>query len=157
MKKTNSYGFLEIYIKGELSSKRSFKEGYLDGPTELFDETGELSAIINFERDLVQGVSRFWNKGQCVREANYKDGLLEGLTEDFTADGILIQRATYLRGQLDGAIVRFWLNGNIMEETDYSEGEIIGETRLYDERGKRISDKKEKNMVGTLTKVFRGE
>ena len=68
-----------------------------------------------------------------------------------------MQKATYLRGQLDGVIVRFWLNGNVMEETDYSEGEIIGEARLYDERGKRISDKKEKNMVGTLTKVFRGE
>ena len=65
--------------------------------------------------------------------------------------------ATYLRGQLDGVIVRFWLNGNIMEETDYSEGEIIGEARLYDERGKRILDDKEKSMVGTLTKVFRGE
>ena len=62
-----------------------------------------------------------------------------------------------MRGQLDGVIFRFWLNGNIMEETDYSNGEVVGESRLYDERGKRISDKKEKNMVGTLTKVFRGE
>jgi len=44
-----------------------------------------------------------------------------------------------------------------MEETDYSKGEIVGESRLYDERGKRISNKKERNMVGTLTKVFRGE
>ena len=62
-----------------------------------------------------------------------------------------------MQGQLDGVIVRFWLNGNIMEETDYSKGEIIGESRLYDERGRRFSDKTEKNMVGTLTKVFRGE
>ena len=116
-----------------------------------------LSAIINFKRDLRQGVSKFWNKGQCVREENYKDGLLEGVTEDFTTDGTLIQSATYSRGQLDGVIVRFWLNGNVMEETDYSEGEIIGEARLYDERGKRISDDKEKSIVGTLTKVFRGE
>ena len=69
---------------------------------------------------------------------------IRGVTEDFTTDGTLIQKATYLRGQLDGVIVRFWLNGNVMEETDYSEGEIIGEARLYDERGKRISDKKKK-------------
>ena len=67
-KEGNLDGFLETYIKEKLSSKRSFKEGYLDGPTELFDETGELSAIINFKRDLRQGVSRFWNKGQCVEK-----------------------------------------------------------------------------------------
>ena len=44
-----------------------------------------------------------------------------------------------------------------MEETDYSEGKIIGEARLYNERGKRISDKEEKNMAGAFAKVFRGE
>ena len=33
--------------------------------------------------------------------------IIRGLTEDFTADGILIQRATYLRGQLDGVIFGF--------------------------------------------------
>ena len=38
----------------------------------------------------------------------------------------------------------FWLNGNVMEETDYSEGEIIGEARLYDERGKESQIKKKK-------------
>ena len=45
-KEGNLDGFLETYIKGELSSKRSFKEGYLDGPTELFDETGSYPRLL---------------------------------------------------------------------------------------------------------------
>ena len=69
---------------------------------------------------------------------------MEGVTEDFTVDGTLIQRATYLRGQLDGVIVRFWLNGNVMEETDYSEGELLEkpDCMMSEEKESQIQKKK---------------
>ena len=58
-------------------------------------------------RDLRQGFRDSGTRVSASEKRITRMDLLEGVTKDFTADGTLIQRATYLRGQLDGVIVRF--------------------------------------------------
>ena len=116
-----------------------------------------MSAIINFKRDLREGISKFWSKGQCIREAFYREGFLEGVTKDFASDGTIIQQSTYLRGVLEGSMFRYWLNGNIREETEFSNGRTIGETRYYDEQGKKLSKKREESTVMSVANIFRGD
>ncbi|MEW9583905.1 toxin-antitoxin system YwqK family antitoxin [Paraburkholderia sp. DGU8] len=61
-----------------------------------------------------------------VRRANYRNGMLEGETRDYAADGSLAQSAPYQRDLLHGTVRRFAPDGQISAERRYANGKPLG-------------------------------
>ena len=65
---------------GKLLSKDSYLGERYDGPSESYDEEGQLSRTTNYKDGVMHGLSSSYIDGQLFKTTNYKDGKMHGLS-----------------------------------------------------------------------------
>jgi len=132
--------------EGVLISEMNFKDNIANGVSKLFDDTGALLSELNFkegkllnaEGQLYTGEFEIKYKDGKPREKNtYVDGVLNGLSEVYDADGTLIIQETYKNGLRDGKSMEIIDDDPTPKcEFNYKMGVKEGEAKCYFPNGK---------------------
>lgn len=114
----------------------SFKNGKLDGLNVVYYKD-QIKEIGHWADDKQNGVFKMYTEeGILVDDCNFKDGVRDGVTEQFYYDtGKLKVLANYKSGVLNGEFKQYYPNGQLQGETTYLNGELDGEYKQYYENG----------------------
>jgi antitoxin component YwqK of YwqJK toxin-antitoxin module len=119
-------GSWEVYRPdGTMQAKKSYKENKHEGVWLLYHPDGQTVKVEEtFADGLRNGVSRaYFANGKPQREATFKDGLLEGLMTEWDESGRKVGEMNFKAGKLDGRFVLYRADGTTIEQT-YREGQL---------------------------------
>ena len=89
----------EYFVNGNLKRIARYKNGDLDGKTELFDSLGIKLETIAYKDSLRDGkTSQWWPNGEAHKRYTYELGILEGRYEEWDSLGTDIVKGYYVQG-----------------------------------------------------------
>jgi antitoxin component YwqK of YwqJK toxin-antitoxin module len=107
----------------------------LDGPVTRRDAQGRVVEEAQFRAGRLNGPFRlFAPDGTPLREANYRDGLAEGVATDYDAQGRKLAETRWVAGRREGPS-RLWRDGRLAMEAVWRDDALDGPMRLYDAAG----------------------
>jgi antitoxin component YwqK of YwqJK toxin-antitoxin module len=111
---------------GTLLAKKSYKENEHDGVWLQYHADGKTLKIEEtFVDGLRNGVSTaYFANGKPQRAAEFKDGLLDGHMTEWDESGRKLGEMDFKAGKLDGHFVLYRADGTTIEQ-DYSEGRLL--------------------------------
>ena len=77
----------------------------------------------------------FYSNGQKEFFAEYLNGKLDGVSQNWSEDGSLISESEYSHGKLHGIWKKYYENGNTKYKAHYFHGQKHGEEIWYYENG----------------------
>ena len=81
-------------------------------------------------------------KTQLKERIDYKEGLKDGLSEEYNKNGQLERKGTYKEGEEEEEVkYTYYENGQLKEKETYKDGKKDGQWEYYDENGK-LKEKK---------------
>jgi antitoxin component YwqK of YwqJK toxin-antitoxin module len=142
-------------LEDEVIDGESPHEGELDADSPMLQEAEPLFTGVRESRDpdtdaLLQettfkdgvqdGESRIYNAdGIVVQKLNYANGVLDGTTKNYDAKGGLLQEMPYVAGELEG-LALFFMNDTKIAEIPYVGGKRQGKAIFYTQTGIKISE-----------------
>ena len=97
---------------------------------------GQLGFKHNYKDGLQDGLSEeYTESGQLERKGSYKDGKEDGPYESYFESGQLEKKTSYKDGKEDGLFVSYFKDGHIYHKGNYKDGEPDGLLKWYFERG----------------------
>ena len=135
-------------IKGNYVEIYSYKNGDLNGLSTVY-YNDEIKEIGHWKDDKQNGVFYFYDKeGILVDKANFKDGMRNGLTEQFyEKTGKKRVKGEYRDNLKIGEWVQYYKNGNLQAKVNYIDDELNGEYKEYYENRKLKIEGKYKNNL----------
>lgn len=123
-----------------------------DSIWQFFNEyDGGLVSSETYKNGIREGVSKiFYADGSVSETFNYKNGLKSGLWEQFYLDGKLKLRGSFVNGEKQGSLTIFYNSGQAMISGHYLAGHQDGTWNYYTEKGELT--KQELYDKGTLIK-----
>jgi len=104
-------------------------------------ENGKVMDFITLKDGLENGLSRGWYaNGQIEYEANYKEGAEDGLYREWSEDGQLLSEGNYKDGLEDGLFREWHENGQLWYIENYKDGVEDGLYREWSEDGQLLSE-----------------
>lgn len=111
-----------------------------DGPAQVWNESGNLLAYINYSKGKLEGESCYYHmSGSLWKKFTFCDGKEEGVFEIFYKDGSPLQVTMYTNGQRQGQSTRYWNCGTIAAVEDYNCSKLW-QGKYYDKYGNCISE-----------------
>ncbi|WP_126933870.1 toxin-antitoxin system YwqK family antitoxin [Corallococcus sp. AB018] len=127
--------------RGQLLFREAFVKGLRHGPWSRWDREGRLLADGEYAKGLPVGEWRIRDEASpdaVVARAHFAGGQLEGVVEDLSPDGRVLELRTYAAGKLHGPYTHFFAGGITHVEGLYARGLRDGEWSTYDARGNRL-------------------
>lgn len=110
---------------------------------------GTLLSEEEYRAGLKNGVSRaYFLQGGTAEISTWKEGIREGLWEEYYSDGKIKSRGTFRNNEKEGHFHAFYLSGKPLLSGQYSKGHQNGTWIYYDENG--IISKQETYEDGKL-------
>ena len=101
------------------------------GMAKAFFPDGNVRAEVVIREGLPEGVwQEFHNNGQLAMKVTYSAGKKEGMLERFHSNGKVWIRKTFKNGMLDGLSEYFNDDGKLFERQVYQEGALITEEKF---------------------------
>lgn len=128
---------LEVKVIGGVADITTGAENtwLFDGEGKVWDECGNLSALIQYQKGQLHGESVYYHpNGELWKRMCYISGKQEGSSDIFYKDGKLLQTTLYSRDEKDGPSTRYWHSGVLAAEESYSCGKLL-EGKYYDQAG----------------------
>ena len=97
----------------------------MNGPYLEMNNRGQIEKRITYLNNQIHGLYAEYKFGRPLKEFMYDDGVLNGLSKEYSDRGKLIKETNYKNGQLDGTIKQYDEAGNIILEYVYKNGEKI--------------------------------
>lgn len=117
----------------------SQKTYLFEGISQAWNDEGQLTAEIPYEKGILQGFSHYYHpNGKLWRVIHYVDGKREGKEEIFLENGQLLQTVEYHEGEQHGPLKRFWSPKQIAAEEWYEMGSLQS-GRYFDPSGEEVS------------------
>ena len=130
------YGPLTEYHNNQMTSRRYYVDGKLNGRLELWYSNGQRCELSRYKNDKLHGISQIWKPdGQLIKRCHYRDGMKHGLEEQWNDDGILIIQTHYENDLQEGYDRRWYDNGQLMSETFYQGHRVHGLARQWYRNG----------------------
>ena len=134
-KKGMLHGPYEVYdLNGKLLEIGTYIKGKLDGPYKTYwDNDNPMhprDSISNREPTIPVKKDSYWhealskNKGRQITIENYKNGILNGIFEEYYPNGQLMTKVLYKDGKEDGLFESYWNNGQVKVKEIYINGRI---------------------------------
>ncbi len=158
----------EFYPSGKIRSEAIYKAGKKNGPFKTFYEDGNVESEATYENDVVVGTMKlyayypsgvlkeestvntegqlvgrkriYFESGMLAAEENYANGKLDGLRRTYYDNGFLERSQTWRQGFQYGEEKVFFADGKRKEENKYNDTGVMIESKVYDERGRKIED-----------------
>ncbi len=158
----------DFYPDGKVKAEVSYRAGKKHGIAKTFNENGWLETEATFENDALVGLIKgyeyypggelkatytttidgvltgqkriYYSDGMLAAEENYALGKLDGIRRTYYDNGFLEKFQTWRNGFQVGEERIFFANGKRKEENKFNEAGIMIESKVYDERGRKIED-----------------
>lgn len=158
----------EFFPSGKVRSEATYKGGKKNGLFKTFYEDGKVESEATYENDVVVGVIKlfayypsgalkeestantegqlvgkkriFFESGMLAVEENYANGKVDGVRRTYYDNGFLEKSQTWRQGFQFGDEKVFFPDGKRKEENKYSDAGVMVESKVYDERGRKIED-----------------
>lgn len=125
----------EWYDDGQIMMRENCKNGVRDGLFEQWHYNGILIARGNYKEGMREGLYENWSyDGNLITRGNYKNGKAHGLVEKWD-DGVLMSREEYKDDILDGISELYYSNGSLKSRQMYSDGVCKGLGEEWYENG----------------------
>ena len=93
---------LEYFNEGKWASAR------------LYHTNGKVQAVGLYQNEFKAQLWKYYDvKENLLREENYENGKLEGLTTLYYPDGNILQKSSYLADKKDGKSLHYYRNGQL--------------------------------------------
>ena len=101
------------------------------------DEKTQLKERIDYKEGLKDGLSEEYNKnGQLKKKGTYKEGEKEERESySYYVNGQLFSKGTYKDWNLDGLYEEYYVNGQLFSKGTYKDGKEDGQWESYHENG----------------------
>jgi len=97
------------------------------------------------ETRIFDGLMEVWNEtAQLVAQIQYEKGILFGISIAYYPSGLEQQKIPYFQDQIHGTVQSFWDNGNLREEAPYHFGVREGITLGFWPNGEHASEEEHK-------------
>jgi antitoxin component YwqK of YwqJK toxin-antitoxin module len=114
------------YKSGRMRSKRTYKDGKLDGLRTRWHENGKQEDESNYKDGKQHGLHTWWHlNGRKQGEITYEDGKLEGLANEWHDNGRKRAKGAYRDGHSEGLLTEWDENGQKRRERTYKDGKLI--------------------------------
>ena len=134
-----------FYEDGKTRVVENFKDGERDGAVCEYYASGALQGEYEFERGRQTGTSKqYYANGALATKVMFRDGRKHGLYETYHENGALKARVTFKDGLETGTAKHYYADGKLEAEGEFERGRLV-RAKKYDESGKLISDKSDKN------------
>lgn len=143
---------------GKLSFKKYDKNGYIisegvlnkgleDGIWKFYNSGGVVVRMTNFKEGVESGEYKmFFEDSKTIKEkATYVDGKLDGLYEEFFANGKIKSRGYFQDDAKVGEWIEFYPNGKIQRRVFFLDGEVNGTSQSFDGMGNPTIEEYYKN------------
>ncbi len=158
----------DFYPDGKVKAEVFYRAGKKHGIAKTFNENGWLETETTFENDALVGLIKgyeyypggelkatytttidgvltgqkriYYSDGMLAAEENYAVGKLDGIRRTYYDNGFLEKFQTWRNGFQVGEERIFFANGKRKEENKFNEAGIMVESKVYDERGRKIED-----------------
>ena len=152
-------GTVEIYSAGNLSERKDYKNGLLDGTYDSYYPSGQLSTREIYMSGYKDGMyEMFWENGQLARQGKYKNGKEVGISKYYGENGdlylkrhfnnstsevelektytnsILTGRFEMKNGIRNGSYSIYRNNSILKEKGTYLDGYLDGAIKYFDEK-----------------------
>ena len=120
--------------------------------------TGEISGIENgsFVKGKTTGEWLYYTEDDELEYVhNYKDGILDGLSELYHENGQLWWTGNYKDGKQHGLWEWYYKNGQVQSRGNYKDGKQHGLWELYNEDGFKITRKYKNGVEVREMNIFR--
>jgi antitoxin component YwqK of YwqJK toxin-antitoxin module len=157
-KKWHSNGALQIkaFIIGGPADFSSLaqKQWLFDKTCEVYDEKGNCTARISYNKGLLEGQSTYYYPDKTLKEQRfYKQGNLEGIRKIFQKKGIVYTEESYKEGQKDGTCKGFFEGKKIAFQEEYKNN-LLMKGVYFNEKGKVLSKIEKGEGKKALYNVF---
>ena len=143
----NEKRYTTTQTKIEMDLKRIVDEAK-NGVVETYYDNGQLLTRANYKDDKYEGSYESWyENGQQWERETYKDGKLDGLREMWYPTGQQLSRANYKDGERNGLCEYWHDNGQLSRREIYKDGNRDGLHESWDHAGNLIASAVYKNGV----------
>jgi antitoxin component YwqK of YwqJK toxin-antitoxin module len=115
----------EYHPNGLVKLVTGYVNGVMQGQQLELDNRGQLLARSTFYHGLLHGEYVKYNRTRIKEKKTYVNGKLNGLTEIFYANGVLMEQSNYIDGLRDGIAKWYDQQGNVTIEYVYEKGEWL--------------------------------
>ena len=144
--------------------------GILEANLEYFNEGKSASAYLYYANGKVQAVGLYQNelkaqlwkyydiKENLLREENYENGKLEGMTTLYYPDGNILEKSSYLADKKDGKSLHYHRNGQLKLSANYKADKLEGSYTFYNSSGvKKYSGKYLNDIKDGIWKYYKDD
>ncbi len=104
----------------------SYVDGLANGPYFEFNNRGQMEVKAFYKNNQLHGPWGTYRFGRAEKEANYKDGKLDGFYREYdTANGNIKKEIGYKDGEMHGKYIYFDDDGNVNLEYTYQNGKKV--------------------------------
>ncbi len=103
----------------------NYVNGNMNGPYLELNDRGQIEKKINYLNSQIHGTYAEFKFGRPLKEYQYDEGVLDGLSKEYNNRGKLIKETNYKKGKLHGIIKQYDDDGNVILEYEYKNGEKI--------------------------------
>jgi antitoxin component YwqK of YwqJK toxin-antitoxin module len=125
--------FKKWYTNGILNEVGKYKKGKLDGEQKIYNNKGELTALLKYDNGLLNGSCVFYEDGREMRKW-YDNGINNGLTVEYFRNGMIKRKYLVSNGVKNGYYHEFDDLGNIKIKCHYIDGLKSGEYIEFKDR-----------------------
>ena len=110
---------------GQIQSIKNYFEGVLMGPYLEFDTHGRLNKQINYENNQMSGLLGEYQNGRLMKQIDYIDGKIHGYMREFNNKSIKIREAAFKNDVLDGEVNNYNDEGKLVLQYIYKNGDKV--------------------------------
>jgi antitoxin component YwqK of YwqJK toxin-antitoxin module len=109
-----------------------YKDGFKDGPCQMYDENGKLTSTFTYKEDVLHGPSTQYNEqGGLFIECGFIDGALHGLNTVYYPSGMKMSETPFVKGKQHGEMLMYDEFGDLMQRVSYLNGLQQGQSTTY--------------------------
>lgn len=107
-----------------------------------YQEIKQVKTKRTYKDGIMNGLTRmFYANGQLNKQGNYKNGKFHGKWEGWYEDGTKSFEINHAEGLLDGAYITYYKNGNMKEKGVYKDNNKYGHWQYFDKGGNLVDQK----------------
>lgn len=141
---------------GEISAKIPLSNGEYNGTAYYYFDNGKVQMILDFVNGEVDGMGTYYNRkhGFVERTEHYSHGLLNGEVKTFDKRNTLLTLAEYRNDTLNGIYEEYYANGALKIKGGYKAGLFHGHWSYWTNDGMMIGKGEFSEGTGTQRKWY---
>lgn len=116
------------------------KSWIFHGTSSVWDEDGNLKAEICYDQGILNGLSTYYHaNGSIWKCIPFEKGQIDGKVEIFRKSGELLLQICYEQGRKSGQALRYWDCARIASQEQFCHNKLI-EAQYFDQQGQLIAE-----------------